>query len=224
MHSEIRKEARLIQDVEQVSLRIENWLSDVELIQGERERLTIEASPDLLSQIESTVRGHVLAIRLSASIWEKLGYALATSLTRPRVRLRLEVKSLTALSVFGAARVGISKLESDILSLRFQGAGKIQIAQLSAETLAVDLGGATWIELAGRATEQEVSLFGAGTYDAGDLESKRATVHLKGMGRASVWVIEDLTTDIRGVGSVEVRGEPRIRRAVPAPWSLPAAP
>ncbi len=224
MSSNGGKETRHVQDFERVSLRIENWLSDLELIQGERELLTIEASPDLLSKVETTVGGHTLTIRLSASIWEKLGYALATSLTRPRVRLRLEVKSLTVLSVLGAARVSAPKLESDVLALSFQGAGRIQIDHLAAKALTVELGGASRIELAGQVAEQKVSIFGAGTYDAGDLESKRATVCLRGMGRAHVWVLDDLTTDVRGFGNVEVRGKPRIRRAVPAPWSLPAAP
>lgn len=224
MSGNIGKETRPVQGFEQVSLRIENWLSDLELIQGERELLTIEASPDLLSKVETTVRERTLAIRLSASIWEKLGYALATSLTRPRVRLRLEVKSLTGLNVLGAARVSASKLESDILALRFEGAGEMEILHLAAKSLTVDLGGATRIELAGQATQQKVSIFGAGTYDAGNLESKRASIRLRGMGRASVWVTEDLSTELRGVGSVEVRGKPRVRRAVPAPWSLPAAP
>ena len=224
MSSDIGKESRSVGDFEQVKLRLENWLSDLDLVLGERESLTLEGSPDLLSKIQTTVKERTLELCLSVGFWEKLGYAVATSLTRPRVRLRLEVKSLTALSVFGAARVRVSKLQSDNLSLRFHGAGQIQIPQLSAETLAVDLGGASRIELAGRATEQKVTIFGAGIYDAGDLESRSATVHLKGMGRASVWVIEELTTDICGVGSVEVRGEPRVRRSVPVPWSLPAAP
>jgi hypothetical protein len=218
------KETRFVQDFEEVSLRIENWFCDLELVQGEREMLTLEASPDLLAKIETTVRGRTLAIGLSASMWEKLGYALSTSLTRARVRLQLEVKSLTALSVLGTARVSASRLGSDVLAIRFQGAGKLQIHQLAARALTVDLGGASRIELAGQATEQKVNLVGAGTYEAGELQSKRATVRLSGMGQASVWVLEDLATEVRGFGSVEVRGKPRVRRAVPALWSLPAAP
>lgn len=216
MSEKIGKETRHVQDFEQVSLRLENWFSEMELIQGERELLTIEASPELLSKIETTVKGCTLTIRLCAGIWERFGYALATSLTRPRVRLCLEVKDLTALSVLGAARVRAAKLESDTLALRFEGAGKIQILHLAANALVVDLGGATRIEVAGQATEQTVSIFGAGAYDARDLESKRATVRLRGMGRASVWATEDLATDVCGAGGVEVRGEPRVRRVLPA--------
>jgi hypothetical protein len=223
MSINMAKETRLVQGFEQVRMRIENWFIDLELIQGERELLTIEASPDHLSKIETTVTGRTLELRLSASVWEKLGYALATSLTRPRARLRLEVKSLTVLSLLGAARVSAPKLESDNLAIRFEGAGKFQILRLTAKALAVNLGGATRIEVAGQATEQNVSIAGAGIYEARDLESRRASVQLRGIGRASVWVIDELATELRGVGSVEVRGNPRVRRAVPAPWTLPVA-
>lgn len=223
MSGKIGKETRLVQDFEQVDLRIGNWLVDLELVQGGRELLAIEARPEILSKVETTVRGRTLDIRLSASVWEKLGYALATSLTRPRVRLRLEVKSLSALRVLGAARVTAPKLESDVLALSFQGAGKMEIHDLAAKTLVVDLGGASSIELAGQVTEQKVSIFGAGSYAAANLESRRTVVCLRGMGRANVWVLEELTTDIRGFGSVEVRGEPRMRRAMSARRSVPVA-
>jgi hypothetical protein len=223
MSVNLAKETRLVQDFERVRMQIENWQIDLELIQGERELLTIEASPDLLPKIETTVTGDTLAIRLSASIWEKLGYALATSLTRPRARVRLEVKNLTALSVLGAARASASKLVSDNLEISFEGAGIFQILHLTAKALAVNLGGATRIEVAGQATEQNVSIAGAGTYEARELKSKRASIRLRGVGRANVWVSDELATDVRGVGSVEVRGNPRVRRAVPAPWTLPVA-
>lgn len=224
MSDELCKETRQVRDFEQVVLRVENWLSDLEIIQGERDSLTIEASPDLLSKIETTVRSGKLVIRLDAGFWEKLGYALATSLTRPRVRFQLEVISLTALTVVGAARVSASKLQSDSLALSFGGCGEIQIRQLAAEHLSVDLGGAGRIELAGQVVEQEVTMAGAGHYDASDLESKRATVQLRGMGWASVWVVEDLATDICGAGRVEYRGKPKLRRKVAAGWPMPACP
>ena len=75
----------------------------------------------------------------------------------------------------------------------------------------------------GKETRFVQDFFGAGTCEAGELQSKRAAVRLSGMGQASVWVLEDLATELRGVGSVEVRGKPRVRRVVPALWSLPAA-
>jgi len=224
MSDKLCQETRQVVDFEQVVLRIENWLSDLEIIQGERESLTIEASSHLLPKIETTVSNGKLVIRLAAGFWEKLGYALATSLTRPRVRFRLEVTSLTDLTVVGTARVSAPKLESDRLALSLAGAGEIQIRQLAAKHLSVDLGGAGRIELAGQVVEQEVSTAGAGHYDASDLESKKATVQLRGMGWANVWVIEDLATDICGAGRVEYRGKPKVRRTVAAGWPMPACP
>jgi hypothetical protein len=52
-------------------------------------------------------------------------------------------------------------------------------------------------------------------YDAPNLESKRASVNLRGMGRAYVWAVDDLDTSIRGFGGVEYRGTPHVRKDGP---------
>lgn len=204
MSDKMHVETRQVRGFDRVVLRIDNCMNDLELIQGERESLTIEASPDLLPKIETRVRGGELGIRLSVGWWERLGHALATSLTRPRIRYRLEVIDLTSLQVFGFARVSGARLESHSLALRFVGAGRV--------------------ELAGQVEDQKISIVGAGHYEATNLQSQRATVHLRGAGQASVWALDELAIDVRGLGNVAYRGKPKVRRNVLAPWPVPPSP
>jgi len=55
---------------------------------------------------------------------------------------------------------------------------------------------------------------GAGSYSAPKLESRRASVDLRGAGHATVWAVEDLDVTIRGLGSVEYYGSPTVKKNV----------
>jgi hypothetical protein len=71
------------------------------------------------------------------------------------------------------------------------------------------------IEVAGRVEEQHVSLNGMGEYSAHRLESRKATVALKGPGgHAVVRVEDDLDVSINGPGRVEYYGQPRVTKKI----------
>ena len=71
------------------------------------------------------------------------------------------------------------------------------------------------IEVVGRVEEQHVSLNGMGEYDAHGLNSRAATVDLKGPGgHAIVRVEDDLAVSINGPWRVEYYGQPRVTKRV----------
>jgi hypothetical protein len=65
-----------------------------------------------------------------------------------------------------------------------------------------------------RATEQTVTIYGAATYEAGELKSQRVKATLHGVGSATVWAVEELDATIRGVGEVSYYGSPTVRQLV----------
>ncbi len=214
-------EDRQVHDFDRVVLRVYNMLNEVQITQGERESLTIEARPEILAQITTTVRAGQLTIQLDGSFLDKLGFALSTSLTRPTIRYLLTVKELTSLDLGGLVNADAAELRSSKLALRLKGAGEIAIASLTVKQLSVDLDGVGRIDLSGQAEEQRVAIEGPGSYHGRNLKSQRASLRLKGIGRASVWAVDELEIKVRGLGQVEVRGDPVIRKDISPRVPLP---
>jgi len=121
------------------------------------------------------------------------------------------VRDVDALDVSGAGRIEADALVTDRLKLVLGGAGAIVVRSLSVDELEVELDGVGTIRVAGRARVQDVSLPGAGTYEAGELESRVATVRLTGVGQATIWATETLDAHISGVGSLDYYGKPEVR-------------
>jgi hypothetical protein len=204
-------ESREVSNFDRVYLRD---YGELVITQGEQESLTIETHPDILPQIKTEARDGELVIKIGGSWLDKLGHALSTSLTRQWIKYDLTVKKLTGLEIAGAVRVNASDLETDRLALKLGGAGQVNIEALSAEVLEVDLPGAGAINISGKVGEQRIAISGAGSYSAPKLESRRASVDLRGAGQATVWAVEDLDVAIRGLGSVEYYGTPTVKKSV----------
>jgi len=65
----------------------------------------------------------------------------------------------------------------------------------------------------GSCDEQEISLTGAGNYDAAKFKSKVTKVSLTGVGSATVWATENLEVTVTGVGNIEYYGNPHIKQS-----------
>jgi hypothetical protein len=206
---------------DRVVLSVHNMMNQIEITQGEHESLTIEARPEILSKITTTVSGGELTIGMEGGLLDKLGFALATSLTRPIVQYQLMVKNLACLELAGFVHANAAELRADSLSLKLKGAGEITIGSLTAQQVAAIVQGAGRIELSGQVQEQDVAIQGPGLYQALDLKSHRARVSLKGLGMARVWAVDDLEVKVLGLGRVEVRGMPKIKEDISPRAPLP---
>jgi hypothetical protein len=209
----------MVRDFDRVVLKAQHE-NELILTQGDREALTIHAPADILPRIESEVRHGRLFLGTGGGWLEKLGDALTTSLTRPRIRYELTVKRLAGLEVYAMASVYAPAVKSASLALRFHGLGEIRIDSLDADFLDVDLPGAGRIELAGYVAEQQVTVSGPGRYDAAKLQSHRAKVTLRGVGNITVWAAKELEVTMRGPGRVSYYGTPRIKKSLAPMASL----
>ena len=213
---------RVIQAVEagsfdRIALQVSNVENEVVIKRGERESLTIEARPDVFARLKTEIRDGQMNVQMGGSWSDKLGAALATSLTRPHVRYVFTVRRLTGLDVAGLAGVRVEDVEVDRLRVKFSGLGSLSIDGLIAERLEVEAStpGPCRIEANGHVEAQRVSLSGMGDYDARGLESHVATVTLKGPGgHAVVWAKDELEITISGPGTVEYFGNPVVTKKV----------
>ncbi len=210
-------EAIEVDSFDHVSLQVSNVENEVMISQGQRESLTIEAPPDLLAKIKTEVLNGQLNIRMGGSWSDKISAALATSFTRPQIKVVVTVKNLTGLDIFGLVHALVDNVETERLHVKFGGVGALRIAGLNAERLdvAVSAPSPCKIEVSGRAGEQHVLLNGMSEYDGRGLESRKATVILRGPGgHAVVRAADELDVIIGGPGSVEYIGNPRVTKKV----------
>jgi hypothetical protein len=91
------------------------------------------------------------------------------------------------------------------------GAGSIDLTNLDSETLELRNTGASDFTASGRVGTLTATVEGAGELDLGDLEARKATVHITGIGDADVHATEELEAVITGVGDIEYRGNPTLR-------------
>lgn len=198
-------EAREVSGFDAVSLFTEGR---VVITQGEQEALTIETDDNLLPYLDTEVRSGTLTL---APTDDANNLDLDPS---DGIIYRVELASLSELSLIGAGTMEMDSLETDELELVLTGAGDIRVESLEADELVSRILGAGSITAAGQVEVQDVSLLGAGDYRGSDLRSSRATVTIPGTGRVELWVTGDLDVTVAGHGDVAYYGRPTVSQTV----------
>ncbi len=195
-------------------LRDDGGEGAVYIEQGSKESLQVEASPELLRRIEVSVRNGTLYIRLGGSWLERLTDKLTTSLTRPKVIYRLQVKELHAADLSCASILHIPALKTKDLRLNLCGVTRADVVLLETDKLQLKHSGAGNLEVKGSVQYQDVELNGTGLYAAAELSSVAAEISISGSSQAQVNASDRLDVTIRGMGTVEYLGEPRLRQRI----------
>ena len=181
---------------------------DIELVQGPRHEVVVDATPRQQGRIRTRVSGETLRVSVERAGWRPLQ-------GRERVpKLTIMAPSFEAVAASGTIRVRAASLE--VPAFRFAGSGSttVKIDKLSTESLRFAGAGAVKADLAGRATELSISLSGAGDVRAAELRSEEAKVSVSGAGHVVVNVEDNLRVNLSGAGSVEYFGDPRLTKSV----------
>lgn len=205
------KETREIKDVEKVVLR---GYGELTIKQGDQESLEIETDEEFMDHVKTRVENGKLQIDVVGEWLDRITAFFSRGYESQRIKYNLTVIKLTGLTVSGAARVRVDGLKTEDLAVRLGGAAEIDIDSLDVGSLKVELPGTGNIMVEGKAQEQDVNVSGAGAYSARKLESTSARIRITGIGKAIVQATEDLDISIRGVGSVEYYGNPRVQQSV----------
>jgi hypothetical protein len=212
-------ETRMVSGFNRVHLTAQHK-NELIITQGDREGLTIEGPANLVPRLVTTVRHGTLSIGTGGGWLDKLSDALTTSLSRPHIRYRLDVKELVGLEISAMAWVRAATLRSGEIVIKFGGLGELRIDSLLADRLEVVQAGMGKIELSGHVAQQQVRVCGPARYNAPGLESHSAQVTVQGMGAAVVWATRELAVTIRGPGQVSYYGAPRLATSVAPMGSL----
>lgn len=175
----------------------------VEVTQGNRESLRIEAEENLLGNIKTEVRGGVL------HIYNKDGVT-----TNKGMKAYITMRELNSVDISGGVKVtGKSPFRTDALKLDMSGASKVTL-DINTKELEADMSGASKVELTGKADVLEMEMSGASKVEAADFQAKRVKVEASGASKIKVYATEELDINASGATVVHYKGSPSISSEV----------
>jgi hypothetical protein len=181
---------------------------DVELVQGPKHEVTVEAPPDVLGTIRTSVNGGRLSIRAERSGWRPFQGASRVP------RIIVTAPAYEAIAAAGTIRISSASLDVDSLRLAAAGATTLRFEKFHADSLRLAGSGALKAHFAGQAREFTVSLSGAGDVRAAELVAEEAKVSVAGAGHVVVNAAKALRVSLSGAGSVEYYGNPEINKSI----------
>lgn len=194
-------ETRDVSGFDRVSL---SGIGDVELVQGDREELRIEAEDNIISNITTEVVDGEL----------RIGFDRKSIIPTDDIRFYLTMREVRGLQTLGVSNIESNQISTDTLDIGISGTGNIKIRELTAQEMSVNVSGAGNFTADGQVDAQQISLSGAGNYDGEDLQSATVKVTITGLGRVSLWVTEELDVTISGTGGVDYYGNPRVSQQI----------
>lgn len=176
---------------------------DIEIVQDDRESLTLEDDDGQLAQVEAGMDGGTVRIRPKnrdpSTHW---GH---------NVKGVLHTKRMESIHLAGTGAVRSASIRAEDLEATISGSGKIQFRRLDAREVKVVVSGAGTVDLGtGRVESLAVTVTGAGDVIAGKLRSDVGKVTISGAGTTTLWPEKTLDARISGVGTVRYYGDPEI--------------
>lgn len=184
---------------------------DVIVTPGSGPSLEIETDDNLLPHVVSRVQGGELVLSTEE------GIDLDPSGT---VTYRIGVPAITGIELVGAGTLDVGRVETDRFEVLLAGAGNIRVDALFADRIDATLAGAGSISVSGEVDLQVVSLPGAGSYQAEDLQSTEVQVTSTGAVGATLWAVDRLDITATGTGSIHYYGHPTIDQTVTGTASI----
>lgn len=166
-------------------------MAKIYLLQDSIQAVKVTAE-DGLQQIETTVRDRTLHIDGSGN-----------------GELFISIPHIEKLSIDGKGEIiGQTSIHSDALELAISGNGKM-VLETRIKELKTKISGLGKIILTGAAENTYVDISGSGKIDALGLKTANCQATISGLGKCTIDVIDSLTTNISGSGSVSYKNPPK---------------
>jgi hypothetical protein len=154
--------------------------AELDVLVGPHQSVVIEASPEELAHVKTTVIHGELVVEHDAGGWLRLRGS--------HLKLRVTLPKLNALALNGAGHITVAGLAGGATSMVLSGAGDLE-ASGTLETLTARLNG-------------------AGNADLSRVTATSATVAVNGAGNLVVRATQRLDARLNGVGTIRYIGKP----------------
>jgi Putative auto-transporter adhesin, head GIN domain len=179
---------------------------DITVKPSPRYFITINGESNILSEIETIVRGAndlYIQYRSGANIGR-----------HQRVSIILEAPIFKNLKVNGSGNfTSLDTLRSDYFSTTISGSGKVDVL-VKSQTVGADIFGSGDIYLRGISEVNGLRISGSGNIKAFNLESKTTNARISGSGNIEARAKDFLRAEINGSGMIMYKGNPQVETFV----------
>ncbi len=173
--------------------------ANVELIQGDEQKVIVEGPLDAVNEIKRNVSNGEWRIDFEECMRGNALNDLKIFITLPEIE---------AVKITGSGDVKAeTAIEADQLDLEITGSGNIDM-EVVANEIDAKVSGSGDYELWGTTDDIYFKVSGSGKLKGFDLEAKTAAVRISGSGDARLTALEELDVNISGSGDIYYRGYP----------------
>jgi hypothetical protein len=203
-----QREVREVPAFTELSLRI---TAKVHLIQGEQQKVEIDARSSVKDEMITEVTGRTLVIRFPAR------YMINRSFDPGNIDIYITVPEINALTISGSGDIlAEGSWTSRIIDLNVSGSGSIYIDNLNSERVKAVVSGSGDVVIKDGKMAEEFSgtISGSGNIKAGSYEARYVTVKIAGSGNVNIHTNGTLNARIAGSGNVYYSGNPNLDTSV----------
>jgi hypothetical protein len=173
---------------------------DAVITQGEKESVMVEADENLQDYIKTEVIDGKLKI-----------YSDKNIRNAKKKKVYIEYKKLVSIDISSAGDVeGTNTLVTDELDIEMSSAGDLTLT-LEADRLEISISSAGDARLSGKLNTLKADLSSAGDLKAFELEARTGDVSVSSAGSAGVFITEEASFQCSSAGSINYKGEPRLK-------------
>jgi Putative auto-transporter adhesin, head GIN domain len=183
---------------------------NVEIIASETFRVELSAQENLLSFMESEVKGNTLKLDFKDNLWS----------SEP-INIKVYVPNLEEISLGGSANI-VAKLplSGEKLDLSVGGSGNIEVGSADFKKVVCAVGGSGNINVSGKTESIEASISGSGGVDSQNLVAQTGEASISGSGTVTCNISQKLEASISGSGEVQYKGSPEVETSVSGSGSV----
>jgi Putative auto-transporter adhesin, head GIN domain len=175
---------------------------EIILIQGDKEKVIIEANESLMDRIHTKVKG------TSLHIYTK---DIETS---EDIKITVMLKDLNELEISGAVNLTTDgMIKTTNLEIDCSGAAKMDM-ELVAQSIECDFSGGTKITMKGNTHDLEMDISGAAKVSAFEMKAVNCEFDISGAAKAEISCNEKLEVEVSGTAKIVYKGDPQVQQSV----------
>lgn len=182
---------------------------DLAIRVGAQEKLTVEAEPKVLAQLDISVKGDTLTLSSKGSFKTEKG-----------LKYTLTIKSFRKLRSEGSGNSAIEGFAGNDIDVEAAGSGDISLKNVKPGRLQIAIPGSGNVEAAGSGKSLLARIDGAGNIDAAKFQAQVVEARLDGSGNIRIHADESLKAVISGAGNIEYKGKAKVTQSITGAGSV----
>jgi Putative auto-transporter adhesin, head GIN domain len=182
---------------------------DLSIRVGAQEKLTVEAEPKVLAQLDISVKGDTLTLSSKGSFKTEKG-----------LKYTLTIKSFRKLRSEGSGNSVIEGFAGNDIDVEAAGSGDIALKDVKPGRLQITIPGSGNVEATGSGKSLLARIDGAGNIDAVNFLAQVVEARLDGSGNIRIHADESLKAAIGGAGNIEYKGKAKVTQSVTGAGSV----